>query len=590
MIRDDKKTNSEFSTWYSLSRFSRFSFYKPLLILPILLSGCGGTGQDDGSVSSFNQQFSGLAVDGYLARATVFIDTDNNGTRDPWEPWAFTDNDGYYSYNPLTLTDYCAATATEQERQYCLVTNVEYSNVVIRIDSGYDVLTGEPFIGQMSRRVNAQEESVSDSVISPLTSLFANVEDASERETLLTSLEIDESDLDVDYLNADGSGEVNASLLNTALKIHKVVTVLSDRLTDTYEEIGESYGTPNDASSTVYNEMAQALLGSTETMDNALENTSVLVSILDGAEENLRDIYSDIDETPPTDMGSATESGGFERVAEVASSIPNLIDTLLDGTDTELTLEEAVGGARALETLVIKTVNEEETDDSSIDNVIAFFEDSTKTDLVEALVQSLSQDSADMSSLTENDFSGEDFDSVEEVSGAANLGEDASAFTQVGGLQIRVSDLDLGSAPASLDDAELEFYFNGEANDIDGSFQACIKYVDDANVNGTLGDGNTQGELVSGFWSLLGASEGDVTSYSLLITITFLGTTYQTIMKPYGTETVEGVEYNKLRFDYDGEINVWHSEEGFTATTTIPSTNSECAARLPSRHPAEYGL
>ena len=34
-----------------------------------VLSACGGTGQDDGRVSATSQQFSGQAVDGYLARA-----------------------------------------------------------------------------------------------------------------------------------------------------------------------------------------------------------------------------------------------------------------------------------------------------------------------------------------------------------------------------------------------------------------------------------------------------------------------------------------------------------------------------------------
>ena len=71
-----------------------------------LLAGCGGTGQDDGSPSLDIQEFGGSVIDGYLARASVFLDTNNNGTRDAWEPSAFTDNEGFYSFNPRSGTDY----------------------------------------------------------------------------------------------------------------------------------------------------------------------------------------------------------------------------------------------------------------------------------------------------------------------------------------------------------------------------------------------------------------------------------------------------------------------------------------------------
>ena len=122
-----------------------------LCLSAALLSACGGTGQDDGSPSSFTQEFSGAVLDGYLARATVFLDSNNNGTRDAWEAFAFTDNNGYYSFNPDSGIDYCADSATAQQQQYCLVSRTGHTNVVVRVDGGYDVLTGEPFLGQLTR-------------------------------------------------------------------------------------------------------------------------------------------------------------------------------------------------------------------------------------------------------------------------------------------------------------------------------------------------------------------------------------------------------------------------------------------------------
>ncbi|HNG59383.1 MAG TPA: hypothetical protein PKZ52_06120, partial [Cellvibrionaceae bacterium] len=90
-----------------------------------LLTNCGGTDQDRGSAAVNNSAGSettlkGLAIDGHLARAKVYIDSDNNGVRDAWEPFAFTDNEGYFSYNPNSQKNYCASNATAEESQYCL--------------------------------------------------------------------------------------------------------------------------------------------------------------------------------------------------------------------------------------------------------------------------------------------------------------------------------------------------------------------------------------------------------------------------------------------------------------------------------------
>jgi hypothetical protein len=546
----------------------------------LALVGCGGSGQDDGSVSGTKTTFSGQAIDGYLARATVFIDSNNNGTRDAWEAFAFTDNDGYYSYNPLTDTDYCAGTASAQEQQYCLVSNVEHANVVVRIDGGYDVLTGEPFLGQMSRRVNAQvPDEITDTVVSPITSLFTNLETSTDRDSLLSSLGLEDDALDVDYLNTDGAGNIDATLLNTALKIHKVVAVLSDRLTDTYTEIGEDFATPNDATSAVYPSLAQQIINAGSTLDSVLESESRLKSVLDAAEDSLREVYERKDFDLPSDMGG----GDFDRVVDVVSRIPAVTNSLIDVNDLNFDLSDAKGSSRALESLIIKSVNEASTPDTSIDNAIAFFNDSANRSLIDTLTDALSQEMADITSLSNNDFTGDDFDSVEDLIAASTLPVGTTPFTAIAGKQIRVSDLDLGSGPSDLEDKELEIYFNGQAGDVDGSFTTCVKFIDGASSDGSLGEGNTRGELAEGFWSLLGASSSDVQSYSLLLTLTFLGTTYQTIMKPAGEEIVGGITYKRVRFDFDGDLESFHSENGVVDIESIPTTNADCEGLLPSR-------
>lgn len=550
--------------------------------LVALLSACGGTGQDDGSVSSFEQDYSGVVIDGYLARATVFLDTNNNGTRNSWEPFAFTDNDGYFSYNPLTDTNYCAAGASAELAQYCLTTNVSYSNVVIRIDSGYDVLTGEPFSGQMSRRLSAvSADSTPNTLVSPLTSLITNIDSTTDQGTVLSSLGLIASDLDVNYLSETGNDDVNANLLNAALKVHKVVTVLADRITDTYDEIGDEVGTPNDATSVVYEELALQLISSETSFDATIASNSAMASVLDNTETQIQQLYQDNEFDLPADLGSTLAPSGFSRVIDVANDIVDVVNVVVDVTDTDIDRDEAVGQTRAIESLVIKALDES-SDDSTIDNAADFFTDVNNAALIDSLITSLSADTGDASVLAENDFTGTDFDSVDEIESAAQLSSDAAPFTEIAGFQLRVSDLDLGSAPSDLDDAEIEWYFNGSPGDLSGTFSACVKYIEGASLV-ALGDGNTRGEIVNGFWSLLGATQDSASSFSLLITLTFLETTYQAIMKPAGFETISNIEYEKIRIDNLDEINVWHSEFGLIATESAPTTDAECQARLPSR-------
>ena len=543
-----------------------------------VLVACGGTGQDDGQVSTTQQQFSGRVIDGYLARTTVFLDSNNNGTRDAWESYAFTDNDGFYSYNPKTETDYCAEDTAAHHTLYCLESFTEYDDVVIRVDGGYDVLTGEPFYGQMSRRIKVTDAELPGGVISPLTSLVTSLESEQDISTVLESLGMTDADLAVDYLDTDGAGTIDDELLNTALTIHKVVTVLGDSLTDTYTEIGNNYGTPNDATSMVYSALAEAVqnLG----IDAALLEES-LHQTLDTAEAELRDVYAQRDFTLPPDMGDAQQPGEFARTAEIASDIAPVVDALINQQGAATTSLDVAGKARALESLVIKAMNENSGTDLSIANAVEFFVDAGNEPLIGALVDSLSADTADLKLLAKNNFKGADFDSALDVTQSSSVPDGVEPFSGIGGTTLRLSDMNPGIAPDALDDSEIEFYFSGDSSDLEGSFSACVKLITDAKSDGTLGDNDSRGEVATGFWSLLGAVDGK--SYSVLVTVDFLGSTYQRIIKPAGTELVDGVSHLAVGFDDDGRLKTWHSVNGFVVGGTPAANNTECEARLPSR-------
>ncbi len=566
------------------NRLTRLTHAIASASLIIAIGGCGSSGQDVGSALNVEQRFTGVAVDGHLARATVYLDGNNNGTRDPWEAYAFTDNDGYYSYNPLTNTNYCAESTPPSEKIYCLVNRTSLTNVIVRVDGGYDLLTGEPFIGQMSRRVDVPNTNDDiDSVVSPLTTLVTNVESAEDRTEVLNAIGITESDLDVDYMNATAQNDIDSHLLNTALKIHKSVSILSDRLNDNYEELNDEVAVLNDPSPEIYSNLAQEIIASNQNIDEVLTNTDSLVRVMDRSEEVLRDLYEVKELTLPDDLGNEQNPGELSRVVNIVSSVPAVVDRLIDPINLDINTAEAIGGARALETLVIKSVNETAVTDQSIDAAVTFFLDETRDNLVDSLTEALASNTADVSTLASNDFDGEDFDSEDEVSTASQLAEDAQAFTQIAGKSLRVMDLDLGFAPAFLRDLELELYFLGEVDGIDGSFVSCVKYIEDAHVDGTLGEGNTEGELVTGYWSMLGATDNNKESYSLLLTFEFLGSTYQAIMKAAGGTTIQGEDFEQYRFDSDGKYRIWHSPQGLVDISSLPTNNIDCESRLPSR-------
>lgn len=555
-----------------------------LLLASILsLSACGGSDQDIGEITNAQQVFGGRAIDGYIARATVYIDTNNNATRDAWEPYAFTDDQGYYSYNPITDTNYCAEDAQEEQAQYCLQSTTEYASAVIRIHNGYDVLTGEPFIGQLSHRVyDTSSENLANLIITPITSLLTHVSDSGARSNILMALGITEEDLSTDYLNTDGLGSIDEKLVNASLKVHKVVSILSDTLGDVYTDIGDEINTPNDASNALYLSLAEQLSESSTSIDEVLANVNVLALVLDGAEQNIQDVYANLDLDAPAPILPIQNTEDLEGVIADSIDMIGIINELIP-VDEDIDEDEATAAAKLIEVATLKAIEADE-EASGIQEILDFIEQAP-SEQIDALLDALAEPTSDLSALVSQDFADDSFDSVEEIEELASLAEDAAPFSNLAGNAVRISELDLGDAPDDLEDSEVEFYFSGDLTGSSGGFSACVKYIDGASSDGTLGEGNTRGELVDGFWSLLGnsSSGANVESYSLLLTMTFLGATYQAIVKPDGIEEVDGINYTVYRYDNNGEIEKFYSLDGVVPAGIVPTNNQACEERLPSR-------
>lgn len=559
--------------------FKRSSIYLAFLLTAF---GCGGTGQDVGQRQDTQQTVGGLAIDGYLARATVFLDYDNNSTRDPWEPFAFTDDDGFYSYNPITDTDYCAADIDAQSALYCLRNKRQITDVVIRIDGGYDVLTGEPFLGQLSRRVELTGAGQQSSVlVSPLTTLFTNIHSSDARTSVLTALGIDETDLDVDFMNIDGADAVDSTLLNATLKVHKTVSLLANQLQSRYQEIGSQTGAANDLTASVYRHLAAELGNRNTSLDELLGDTQAMTDILQAVEADAQKIYDQWDVALTTEIGNQVLMD-YSRTLGQANNIVQIINQLIPPGQTLTAPDGAKGRARLVETMVTKALRES-SGGSTFGNAVNFIREPANQALLNALIDGLGADSFDLDNLANHSFSGNDFTTVDDIRDLVQLPINTQAFHNLAGKQLRVADMDLGSAPNHLKDSEVELYFHGTTDATRGSFEACIKYIKDAHSDGTLGDANTRGELVKGYWSLLNANQNDGSSYSLLLNIQFLGTTYQAILKPAGTANINNVTMQTIRFDHAGKLRAWHSIAGLQPAGAIPASDADCEQRLPSR-------
>lgn len=112
------------------------------------VTACGGGSGGSGPLASANT-LSGLAVDGYLQGATVFLDANRNGVQDTGEPSTTTDPNGRYTLNLGTSAG-------------------SVTGLPVVVTGGVDSDTGLTFTGRLSAPAEAVAQG---QVITPLTTL-----------------------------------------------------------------------------------------------------------------------------------------------------------------------------------------------------------------------------------------------------------------------------------------------------------------------------------------------------------------------------------------------------------------------------------
>lgn len=183
------------------------TFLTLTLAASLTLAGCNVEPQD-GTGSDNRTGLNGLAVDGRVAGGKVWADMNNNNRIDDFEPYAYTDSDGYYSYNPLTNTNYCALPVISDEYQrYCLIYGSSVDSIVIRIKGGTDLSTGERLKGVMAMSSSISSSSVRSStplVLSPITTLLSGTNSSYARDEIRSALGItSDADLRLDFSTAN---------------------------------------------------------------------------------------------------------------------------------------------------------------------------------------------------------------------------------------------------------------------------------------------------------------------------------------------------------------------------------------------------
>jgi len=204
-------------------------FLVSALAAGLTLSSCDTPNQDSSGVDT-RQALNGLAVDGRVAGGKVWVDRNNNFELDDFEPYSYTDSDGYYSQNLITGANYCALPEISDEYiRHCLVYGSSTDAMIIRIKGGIDLSTLEPLKGVMAMSSTITESSavtVTPLVLSPLTTLLSAITDDTQKQNIRTALGItSDDDLRLDFSKMETAAAQR--LMANAVAVQTMMDILT---------------------------------------------------------------------------------------------------------------------------------------------------------------------------------------------------------------------------------------------------------------------------------------------------------------------------------------------------------------------------
>lgn len=516
--------------------------FKLALLSSVIVSliGCSADDQDDPSSNEVKPiNVSGVVIDPYIRAATVFADYNENGVLDTFEPWALSDDDGYFGLSK-SGEDYC-----QSNMQHCLTLSSN-EKVMLVAAGGYDSTTLE----RVTTRMSASYPGEGTQVISPLTSLIT------------ASIEED-FDKNINFMSSPFGDETAIVALQLAFDLHKRVEILSQVLTPEYSAIGNNELLPTDLSGFVYQAINQVAteqaIELNEFLQKNTENQYEL--ILDNARTRLNEAYekagvslfsnnsvSKRQQAPAirSEIASNSELSSFFTAFE-----PFLVlrfeRALESDTIAELPFIQA-GTLRQIQLVVNQAKNSLMTnrdinaDTMPIIDIFNAYEGTSLTD-------SFGRDTYDSS--------------------LWDLANSASQSAMENTLALMATRTELpnlvGNKTLTLEertstrDAKIIFYFDGE---LSGDLSACIYYQDLTDADNF---NNSDGVLFTGSWSKQ--------DYQLFLTLNVASAPQALRIKSgLGTSFV---------FDYDNKDRAWDGINAFeTISGAIPTSNSQCQEQL----------
>jgi hypothetical protein len=547
--------------------------YQNLLALTLstsLLTFVACTPADQDGTSS-SVAINGVSEDGYVSGGIVWHDVNDNKTLDGGEPFAITDEKGYFSKS-IDGVNYCADETKSYLKRHCLKVNVVKgisNDIIIRIQKGQDIITTEPFLGSITLKATIDKNGkISDVVATPITTLLAyltpvQVTAFANRHSGLTETDLKSDFLDFIHKKSTAS-EAQIKLIKGALQVHKTVELVNSRLRKIYTDIGKE-GFPADASSFVYQAIIEAFIAqSSGTLSHFMSSSTKeeLGVIFSKAENLLRTAIEDayISTEEAEDLPSEIGTISWNKLATKVHLINTKIGTFIGATGPSLTNTKQIRAeSKVIE--IIKGVIKKGVDSGGDGGEMT---DDTFKALIVTVNNELENiktngDSLNVAKAIEN----------ENFTGTGTYRDSAAQIFIEGEKALVGNNLNLNTA-SSFGKSQALIYFRPFTSETrvpnettSGLLSGCLKFDD--------GDDNkkdyreTKGSFISGYWIVLN-------NYMIQLNASIGGKKKTIILK-----SNESMESSVFRFSTDisggGETRLAKLE---ATVSTIPTSNTDC--------------
>ena len=523
-------------------------------------SGGGEVGSQDVGTGEQSRVFSARVIDGYLAGATVYVDQNENGKLDAFEPRALTDADGFFSYNHITGVDYCAANASASDAAHCLRGAIaSNASVLIRTNGGYDTITGLPFEGALSLRSSDLDRN-DLRLVTPQTSMLADGSSTQEKLDALIQAGIlpPSGSLDDDpYEGALGGPALRAQLATILARITGEAAELATQGFPSFSDVESGAWT------TAYIEAAKKMQlvdgRGNGTFGEKFATTADVQELLRRAVHQ----YLNPNQPMPADYTLPNEAAAAPLLASVPY-LAQLSEMLAGRMESDVATIREIIAAQRLMAITAERMIQNPLDSEIADAMAWAVNQLAQADRLGSDLTQLGDDDIDPSVLVDPDF---DFDPVSNsISASAKIPPEAAmAFAALANTSFGIEVNKYDEQGAAL------LYIGGDSGARMGDLDVCVRFRDDSGDFDTGSPSDPDGAmLISGRWSLLN-------DHSLVMNIDVAGGVRSMLLKSVG---VNGLD-REYRFNFGSEFSGWSgSAPAPLAPSSVPTSDAACRTAL----------